>query len=996
MKRIISILLSIVMILALTNVPLAQAEEVTVIFDENFDGAPIGENLIHTTNPNTVSWGVFYANYPSNQTTIKFDEDPDNPENPVVLFERKQATGGWEYLGRRFGSSVSADGTIKDGVHNVKFRMRKKPGSTGRIFQFNIWDTSASSPISFDFKEDKVTMNAMPTGYVEGNVVIHDDKWNDVAVEIDQRESGPVKLTIYVNGELAIKDCSLRIDGTAAANNGNIGEIAWRIGAANTATEGVDSDGFYARFMLDDISFTEIDASAVNSVKLSDDLRSAEIEFSHTIDENTLENITIDKLNDADDDDADNIESVAGSGRKYTVTFKTPLPPGCVDYRFSFDGVADFYGNSLGNVEKIVTTSKLGELDFYQDTEPDDESIPLEALSSFIAGDSITAAFKAVNNSTEDINATLIMVHKGADGAIKGVSAADATAYAQTTAYKKVTSELSNYVTGDIVEAYLWNSLQGMLPLADGKKITSDTKNTIELSKGIPAADTQESISADVTNPSADDMKMTVSGTSARKNGTVTVYVLKPDKKLEDLTVDNFSSYVDYVGQTVSEEDGSYSFCYDVTNGQEGKTYTAYAGGDTAAEKKYTNIIFFSAPFVRLVVKAMENANAKDISDMLSNNKYVTDLADLSDFTTDDIPLNSVLNLDLSEYNELIDYAEKENFKERVAIALEHGNFDKKEDIVQLFVESVTTETANQNTYKELLEKINANSWSELEKTLNNDSYKALIQLDWDGSYASIKNNREKTEILYKTLANKYTFENFETLRTAFEEESKNLIGKSSGGSGGGGRGKEISYGTKLVLPEKLAPIDEKTEEKTVFEDLNSVPWAEEAIQALADKQILSGTGDNKFEPNLNITREQFVKIVVSAFELYDENAQARHFMDVEPNSWYEKYVASAVNCGIIYGMDEEHFGVGKELSRAEMATILARVCKYKSIELSDKTEEIAYSDSADIPPYAYDSIMEMSKAGVMNGVGNNIFAPMKKTTRAMAARVIWLLRGEK
>ena len=1020
MKKIISILLSFIMILALSPVSATQAADVTVIFDEDFTGAPIGDALFATGNVGAISWGVFYANYGNTTTTIKFDADPDDPENPVVLFERTTAAGAWQYLGRRFGGSVSATGTIKDGVHNVKFRMRKKPGSTGRTFQFNIWDTSGSSPISFDFKEDTVTMNATPTGYAVGNVPIHDDKWNDVELEIDQRDSGPVKLTIYVNGVLAIENCGLRIDGTATANNGNIGEIAWRISpAADTATEGIDSDGFYARFMLDDVLFTKIDASAVKAVKLSEDLESAEIEFTHTIDETTLENMVIDKLNDDSDDNADNIGSITGEGRKYTVEFNNPLVPGFVDYRFSFDGVSDFYGNSLDGIEKIVTTSKLGEIDFYDDLEPDDDSTPIEDLSGYDTGDSITAAFKSLNNSTEDIGAALIMVQRGTDGTIKSVSAADASTTAQVPEYKAAVLELKNYVAGDTVEAYLWNSIAGMLPLADGKEITSDTKNPISVGKGSALLDSEDSISADLTNPSSDNMKITVSGTAAKADSSVTAYVLKPSEGLasptvNDLTFENFATLIDFVGQSVSDEEGNYNFDYIVTNGQEGKTYNSYVSGYAVEENKNAGIIFFSAPFVRLVVDTVAAASAEDIADMLAEGKYITDLADFSDFTTDDILLNSVLNLDLSGYNALTNYTTKENFKERVAIALKEGSFDKKEDIAQIFDQSVTTQTTNENTYKELLATINADGWSELEETLNDETNKSLTQLDWEGSYASIKDNSEKTEVLYKKLANEYTFGDFDELRAAFENESKALIltenggtdddddggdstgSTGSGGSGGGGGRKDVSYDTELGTSGELEVLDTKTDVKINFDDLDSVPWAKDAIVALAQEEILAGMGDNKFAPDVNVTREQFIKMVVLAFDLYDENAQARQFMDVGINSWYEKYVASAVNCGIIYGMDEEHFGVGKELSRAEMAAILDRICKYKGVVLSDKTENSDYADSADIPPYAHESIMAMSRAGIMNGVGNNTFAPQEKTTRAMAARVIWLLRGEK
>ena len=38
--------------------------------------------------------------------------------------------------------------------------------------------------------------------------------------------------------------------------------------------------------------------------------------------------------------------------------------------------------------------------------------------------------------------------------------------------------------------------------------------------------------------------------------------------------------------------------------------------------------------------------------------------------------------------------------------------------------------------------------------------------------------------------------------------------------------------------------------------------------------------------------------------------------------------------------------------------------------------------------------VISITKAGIMSGVGDNVFAPYDKATRAMAAKVIYMLRG--
>ena len=231
-------------------------------------------------------------------------------------------------------------------------------------------------------------------------------------------------------------------------------------------------------------------------------------------------------------------------------------------------------------------------------------------------------------------------------------------------------------------------------------------------------------------------------------------------------------------------------------------------------------------------------------------------------------------------------------------------------------------------------------------------------------------------------------------LRKVHQESVFDEPKKSSSGGGGG-----VKISSTISTGGSLTPIVHETEESNKivdFTDLDTVPWAKEAIEGLAKEEIVAGVGDGLFEPNMKVTREQFVKMVVLAFGLYDEGAKTPEFIDIGLNDWFEKYIASAVKCGIVHGVDSQHFGVGKEISRAEMATILYRASKYIGKELSTDFEILDYADKDNIPQYAYESIMSMSKAGIMLGVGENTFAPNDKATRAMAAKVIWLLRGER
>lgn len=763
------------------------------------------------------------------------------------------------------------------------------------------------------------------------------------------------------------------------------------------------ADGPLGEFAIDDMYVTAIGTPKITSLtpvsdelaeklSLDNDLKYAEVTFSNNIKEST---ITSGKVLLDDVRQSAGLTSVNGSRKHFLIEFDAPLDPGEARYDISFDGIGDLYGAAVDDTAVLTTREArviIGNIEFYSYYNPAAplSNVKITSLSG-LSNASVTAAVPINNETAGKTDAALILVHKGADGKIKKTDACDASVVAETSTDKFL--EIHSVSAGDTVEAYLWDGIKTMQAIAPARIITSagNTAITPDLSKVIDTTDVNVNISniADST-----DMKMTVSGTVAMSGATVNSYVLKPDASLGSLTFDNFSASVDFAGQTLSGEGGSYSFDYVITNGQNGKTYTAYAGGNDVATPSSDSAVFFDSAFVTSVIAAVNGATAEQIAKMLADEIYVPNVSS-------DVYLNSLLKLDLTAYNSLKNYTTLENFRQRVSEALEAPVFVDINGICTAFNQSVTTQTANQNAYIALLAKINADAWSQLEKTFTDNT--ALLHLPWTGSYASIKNNSVLLETFYKKLANEYTFTDFDMLRTAFEDEAKKLIppadnGDNGGGgsSGGGGGGSSTVVGA----PDTSTPIpavDESAQSSSVtFTDLDTVPWAQTAIESLAKENILSGVGKNRFEPNQNVTREAFVKMAVMAFDLYDENSQTDRFIDVKANSWYEKYVASAVNSGIIYGMDNTHFGVGKEISRAEMAVILHRVCLLKNMALPQADTETVYTDNADIPAYARDSVNAISAAGIMNGVGDSIFAPQEKATRAMAARVIWLLRGEK
>jgi len=190
----------------------------------------------------------------------------------------------------------------------------------------------------------------------------------------------------------------------------------------------------------------------------------------------------------------------------------------------------------------------------------------------------------------------------------------------------------------------------------------------------------------------------------------------------------------------------------------------------------------------------------------------------------------------------------------------------------------------------------------------------------------------------------------------------------------------------KPDAPVVISPKPPVTSE-VKFSDVPDSHWAKSYIEELAGKGILNGVGNNMFAPDVNVTREQFAKIIAEAFGIVNENAKC-DFADVESGSWYAVYVASVYEKGIVNGMGDGSFGTGRSISRQDMATMIVRAAKACSVNLGTVSSH-AYNDSHNIADYAKEAVALLVGADVVSGFEDNTFRPTQNSTRAQVAKIV-------
>ncbi|NLK53166.1 MAG: hypothetical protein GX295_12110 [Syntrophomonadaceae bacterium] len=177
------------------------------------------------------------------------------------------------------------------------------------------------------------------------------------------------------------------------------------------------------------------------------------------------------------------------------------------------------------------------------------------------------------------------------------------------------------------------------------------------------------------------------------------------------------------------------------------------------------------------------------------------------------------------------------------------------------------------------------------------------------------------------------------------------------------------------------------------FKDVEN-HWAKEAVNDMASRLVVSGVGEDKYEPDRDITRAEFAAIVVRALGIMHPGTGKDAFSDVAKKNWYYDAVSIAYEYGIISGYGNGKFGPDDKITREQAMTMVARVMKITGLEAEfvsgEKDRLFAdFSDAVKSADYAMDGIVACIKIGIVSGRNSNLIAPKDHITRAEVAVIV-------
>lgn len=154
--------------------------------------------------------------------------------------------------------------------------------------------------------------------------------------------------------------------------------------------------------------------------------------------------------------------------------------------------------------------------------------------------------------------------------------------------------------------------------------------------------------------------------------------------------------------------------------------------------------------------------------------------------------------------------------------------------------------------------------------------------------------------------------------------------------------------------------------------------WAEAAIDRWSDAGVVSGVGNNNFDPEGEMNRAQAASVFSELLQLTDE-ADISNFTDIPDNAWYAGHIAKCVDAGIMAGMSDTTMEPETTLSREMFFTMFAQAMGIEREETSD----VKFNDSAEASSWAVGYINALANRGFISGMGDGSVEPLSDINRA-------------
>ncbi len=574
-------------------------------------------------------------------------------------------------------------------------------------------------------------------------------------------------------------------------------------------------------------------------------------------------------------------------------------------------------------------------------------------LTSSISSDNKTITIEATASGAEELlNSFLISVNIP-----KGVTNDDITA--TTTADTK----LSVNVAGSVLNVAFLDTAGDGIAFKDGKLATITIKLPTALTEAYAFTLTSEASIEDSKGEITVAKGMTAASTVVTPS-TEPVPTVNPVKTVALKSVVS-TGYGDAI-KAAKDAGKDVYLTVDVKKGDQdavyGEDYEAVYNGKTLTEAEYKNLI-----------SGYTDADMADVINGLTYNIYNSSVNNVS----------TTVNAIDAEGNaeQIVD--PKDN-----TLTPAKPTAKPSEPSISVKASSTTVEFDKKFTVTATVK--NAKDGAKVAFTTNDDEKYAVIfgtptEINSKGETKAtyVANDKAGTVTITATYTDTEGNEKSASVKVTVKKASTTTGGNDGTTSGGG---------PSIIAPGNTGAVttpNTNTNYKPDFQDLDSVEWARTAINGLAMRGMINGRDQYTFDPNANITRAEYCQILMGAINALNAKGEST-FADVPSTAWYYNAVSVASQLGIVSGYGDGNFGPNDLITRQDMALMTYKTAQIMNKSLEPVNAEITFEDSHEISDYAFEAVMTLQKAGIINGMTDTTFEPHSNATRAQSAKVIF------
>ena len=179
---------------------------------------------------------------------------------------------------------------------------------------------------------------------------------------------------------------------------------------------------------------------------------------------------------------------------------------------------------------------------------------------------------------------------------------------------------------------------------------------------------------------------------------------------------------------------------------------------------------------------------------------------------------------------------------------------------------------------------------------------------------------------------------------------------------------------------------------KSPFTDVTAGAWYYDAALYASGRELMVGTADATFSPNMPMTRAMLVAVLHRLAGSPSVSGKMP-FTDVEADTWFTEAVLWAYQNDIVAGTSDTTFEPLSNITREQIVAIFSRyTAKFAPDKAKAAAELTAFADSASVSDWAVDdmkwAVAQKIIGGRENG-GRLYLAPQGNASRAEVATIL-------